>query len=269
MKYAVHTAAAVAALACLPALAPALAQNASVFVEAQTQEQYLARDHLIGAKVYGQDGKIVGDVEDLIVDASNQVVGVVLGTGGYFGLAEKKVGVALSALTFEDKDSKATVTLPGATATSLAAAPEFKRTRPEKSLLERAREKALELSDKTTASTKDAYEKAKPAIEDAKKKAEDALEKAKEAAAPAIEKAKEAADEAKKALTPAEEAPMAPAPEAATPAPVEPAPEAAAPPPAAPETAPDAMAPAAPEAAPDTMAPAPEATPAPTEPPQQ
>ena len=72
------------------------------FVGAQTADQYLARDHLIGAKIRGKDGKIIGDVEDLIVNDKNQVVGVVMGTGGFLGIAEKKVGVDLSALKFDE-----------------------------------------------------------------------------------------------------------------------------------------------------------------------
>jgi PRC-barrel domain len=208
MKHRILTAAATAAIVTVTWLAPAVAQDASVFIEAQSSEQYLARDHLIGAKVYGKDGKIVADVEDLIINSFNQVEGVVLGTGGYFGFAEKKVGVALSALSFEEKDGLTTVSLPGATAESLAAAADFKRTKPAKSLIERAREKALELSDKTRASTEDAIEKAKPALQDAKEKAQETYEKAKEAAAPVIEKAtdaaKDAMDTAKDAVAPAE-----------------------------------------------------------------
>ncbi len=60
------------------------------------------RDHLIGAKIRGKDGKIIGDVEDLIINDKNQVVGVVMGTGGFLGIAEKKVGVDLSALKFDE-----------------------------------------------------------------------------------------------------------------------------------------------------------------------
>src|SRR6478735_3976062 len=97
-----------AALLALPGLSvSALATDGNLsFVPAQTADQYLAKDHLIGAKVAGQDGKIIGDVEDLIINDQNQVVGVVLGTGGFLGVAEKKVAVDLSALKFEEKDGK-------------------------------------------------------------------------------------------------------------------------------------------------------------------
>ncbi len=242
MKKSVLCLAAVAALASLPALAD------DPFVAAQGANHYLARDHLIGAKVTGKDGKIIADVEDLIIDDNNQVVGVVMGTGGYFGIAEKKVGVTLSALKFEEKDGHMTVALPDVDQAALDAAPAYARTKPPKSLFERAQEKVHELSDKTEASTKDAYEKAKPAIEDATTKAKDAYEKAKEAAAPALEKAKEAAGEAYEAAkeaakSAAEEATKAvegETPPAETPPAETPPPAAETPPPAA-ETPPAAQ----------------------------
>lgn len=240
MKMLKATLLAATAMAALHAgLAPAVAQD-SPFIAAQTQDQYLAKDQLIGAKVHGPDGKIVGDVEDLIINESNQVIGVVMGTGGFLGLAEKKVGVPLGALTFEDKDGKTIVNLAAGTQANIAAAPAFERVKPKKTLLERAKEKVEELSDKTSTSTQEAVEKAKPALEEAKEKAVEAYEKAKEAAQPAIEKAKEAAQEATEAVKEAVGAGGE-----ATPAPAEPAPA------------------PAPEAAPAEPAPAPEAAPAP------
>ena len=115
-----------------------------------------------------------------------------LGTGGFLGMAEKKIGVQLSALKFEEAAGELSVTLPEATKEALESAPAYERAQPKKSLWNRAKEKALELKDKTAATTNDAVEKAKPALEEAKQKAAEAYEKAKEAATPAYEKAKEA-----------------------------------------------------------------------------
>jgi hypothetical protein len=155
------------------------------FIAAQTDNEYLAKDHLIGAKVHGKDGTIVADIEDLIVSDQNQVVGVVMGTGGYFGWAEKKVGVSLTSLQFEDKGGVLTVTLPDLTKEMIDSAPEYVRKKPAKSLFDRTKEKVDEFSDKS-----------KPQIDEAKKKAQEALDAAKEAAGPALEKAKEAVSDA-------------------------------------------------------------------------
>lgn len=214
------------------------------YIAAEAPEQYLARDRLITTKVKSPDGKIIGDIEDIILSGDHKVVGVVMGTGGYFGWFEKKVGVDISALNFDVVDGKIEATLPTYTHDNLAAAPAYARNQPQKSLFVRAVEKGQEFRDKTGESAKEAYDKAKenagPAMEKAKEAAKDAMEKvgpalesAKQKASDVIESAKEkahvAVEKAKEAATPAEQptTPTTPAPE--TPAPVAPAPEAPAP----------------------------------------
>lgn len=190
----------VAALAA-PALAadPEAAASAvppNTFIESQPEAHYLAKDVLIGAKVQGSDGKIIGDIEDVILNDWNRVQGVIMGTGGFLGVAEKRVGVNLGALEFQEKDGKRVVVLPNVTRETLKSVAAFQRAEPKKSLLERAMEKARELTDKSTETAKDAYEKAKeqagPALEKAKEAAGQAYEKTKEAAGQAYDKAKEA-----------------------------------------------------------------------------
>ncbi len=197
MMRGVLTLAAVAALWTLPALADPAEAPSDVFLSTQGEDQYLARDLILFAKVQNADGQIVGDVEDLILNADNQIVGVVMGTGGFAGFGEKRVGVNLSALQIKNEDGKVTVTLPQATKETIDALPEFQRKQPPKSLLDRAIERAKELSAKSSVTAQDTYEKAKkeagPALERAKESAEKAYEDAKEAAAPALEKAQKAA----------------------------------------------------------------------------
>lgn len=208
------------------AMAEDAAIPAGVFTNVQTADQYLARDTLIGAKVHGADGKIIGDIEDLIINEYNLVTGVVMGTGGFMGIAEKKVGVNVQALKFTEKDGKSEISLPQATPEVLAAVQAYERTTPKKSLVERAMEKTQELTDKASATAKSAAEGAKPALENAAEKTKEAYEKAKEAAKPAIEATKDAVnkavDKASKAIDDAT-AP-APAPEAPAPAPEAPKP---------------------------------------------
>ncbi len=184
----------------------------NTFIESQPEAHYLAKDVLIGAKVQGSDGKIIGDIEDVILNDWNRVQGVIMGTGGFLGVAEKRVGVNLGALEFQEKDGKRVVVLPNVNREMLKGVSAFKRAEPKKSLLERAMEKARELTDKSTESAKDAYAKAKekagPALEKAKEAAGSAYEKTKEAAGKAYEKTKEAAgkayEKAKEAAQPKE-----------------------------------------------------------------
>lgn len=238
MKRGVLTLAAIVAFWTLPAVADPVTIPADVFLTTQGDGQYLAKDLLLGAKVQNAEGKIIGDIEDLILNADNQVQGVVMGTGGFAGFAEKHVGVSLSALQIKNEDGKVTVSLPQATKEVLDALEPFKRATPPKSLLDRAIEKAKELSDKGSVTAKDAYEKAKPAIEKATEAAKDAYEKAKEESGPALEKAREAAkdayNKAREAVettpTPPAETPPAVPPESVPPA--ESTPPASPPPPA-------------------------------------
>ncbi len=249
-----------AAIAQDPAATPPAAVG-QPYIAAEAPEQYLAKDRLITTKVKSPEGKIIGDIEDIILSGDHKVVGVIMGVGGYFGWFEKKVGIDVNALTFDVVDGKIEATLPTYTHENLAAAPEYVTNQPRKSLFVRAVEKGEEFRDKTGASVKESYDKAKenagpalekakeaakeayekvgPAIESAKEKASEVIENAKEKASVAVEKAKEAAEPADHST----HAPESPAPAAETPAPATAAP-------AAPETpatpSPEAPAPTTP-----------------------
>ena len=179
----------------------ATAQNAAVpegvFYETQQPDQYLAADLLLKAKVRGADGKIFGDIEDLIMNEYNQVEGVIVGVGGFLGLGEKRIGVRYSALQFKDDGDQTIVSLPEATKEVIEALPAYKRSRPPKTFLQGVTERAKELAAKTAETTKDAYKKAKekvePALKQAQEEAGKAYEKAKEATQKAIDQAREAA----------------------------------------------------------------------------
>jgi len=167
-----------------------------IFMQRQAVDQQLARDFLIGAKVYNADNKIIGDIEDLILDELNTVEGVIIGVGGVLGLGEKRIGVRYTALQIEIRDGKQVIVLEQATKPVLKSLKPFERARPPKSYFERAMEKAKELTAKTSETTKDAYKKAKekvgPAYEEAKQKAGEAYEAAKKTVKETVDKAKEA-----------------------------------------------------------------------------
>ena len=81
---------------------PAFAYD--TFIAEQKGTEYLAKDRLIGAKVHDKDGKIIGDVEDLIINSDGHVEGLIMGVGGFLGVGEKKVAVTRQALSFEVTD---------------------------------------------------------------------------------------------------------------------------------------------------------------------
>jgi sporulation protein YlmC with PRC-barrel domain len=177
----------VLSFACAALLLGALPAAADdTFIAEQKPTEYLAKDRLIGAKVHDKDGKIIGDIEDMIINGDHQVVGVIMGVGGFLGAGEKKVAVTTSSLSLEATEGKLNVVMPTASKEVLTAAPAYKRINPPKGWLQRAVEKGQELKDKTSVTAKDA-------LEAAKKEAGPALEKAKEAAKAAVDKAKDAA----------------------------------------------------------------------------
>ena len=185
------------ALAAIVASAMPVFAADDTFIAEQKMTEYLAKDRLIGAKVHDKDGKIVGDVEDLIINSDGHVEGLIMGVGGFLGVGEKKVAVTRKALSFEVTDGKMNVVMPDANKDVLAAAPAYKRVNPPKGWVQRAVEKGQELKDKSAVTAKDAIDKAKenagPAMEAAKQKAGEAIEHAKEAAKGVVDKAKEAA----------------------------------------------------------------------------
>lgn len=201
MKHMKKTISTLAVASAMLLTVPAFAQQkvvipSGVFFKGQTTSQYLARDRLIGAKVHGAGDTIIGDIEDLIVDRdSNAVVGVVMGTGGFLGAGEKKVGVRLQALRFGSQNGELKVSLPQASKAALAALQPYQRAKPRKGFVERAREKAQELTDK-------AKESAGPAMQKAQEASKAAMEKAKEMTKGAVEATKSAVEKAKEAATP-------------------------------------------------------------------
>jgi hypothetical protein len=126
---------------------------------------------------------------------------VVMGTGGFLGAAEKRVGVRLSALQIADKDGRTVVTLPQATKDVLRALEPYKRAKPPRSLYDRAMEKAQELSERAAETSRDAFQAAKeqagPALDRARERAGEAYDAARE-------KAKEFTDRTTEPTPPAE-----------------------------------------------------------------
>lgn len=203
--------------AALAAIVPAAAQDAKPAANAETKKveipaeywkrqkpgQYLIKDRLLGQAVRNKEGKVIGDIEDVIIGDDHQIVGVVMGVGGFLGVGEKKVAVRYRALKVASVDGKIVITLPSATKEVLTALLPYERLQPKKSVLEKAKDKAEELKDKSVETAKDAAEKAKaaaaPVVEKAKEGTKAAVEKAKEVGKAAVEKAKEATGAAKPA----------------------------------------------------------------------
>lgn len=92
----------------------------------QDKNTYLA-SALIGSWVNSPDNATVGDVNDVIINPNGEVVGVVIGVGGFLGVGEKPVAVAVNRLSISQSDSHASAKVVlNVSLAELEAAPAFK-----------------------------------------------------------------------------------------------------------------------------------------------
>jgi hypothetical protein len=82
---------------------------------------------IIGGSVYTPADESVGDVNDLVIKPTGEIEAVVVGVGGFIGIGEKDVAIALNRFTIEPTPDFATTKLVlNATKEELEAAPAFK-----------------------------------------------------------------------------------------------------------------------------------------------
>jgi hypothetical protein len=115
--------------ACLPLLlaaSPVPAPDApkAEQVEKVPPEQALA---ILGRDVETPDGKSIGRLIDVLVDAAGQPQAAVIDFGGFMGVGARKIAVHWSVLHFMPGDPKRPITLT-LTVDQIKAAPEYKDT---------------------------------------------------------------------------------------------------------------------------------------------
>jgi hypothetical protein len=93
-----------------------------------TQEKStLLASSIIGGSVYSPANESIGDVNDLVVKTTGEIEAVVVGVGGFIGIGEKDVAIALNRFTMEPTpDLSSTKLVLNATKEELEAAPAFK-----------------------------------------------------------------------------------------------------------------------------------------------
>jgi hypothetical protein len=92
----------------------------------QDKATFLASS-IIGGSVYSPSDESVGDVNDLVVKPTGEIEAVVVGVGGFIGIGEKDVAIALNRFTMEPTaDLSSTKLVLNATKEELEAAPAFK-----------------------------------------------------------------------------------------------------------------------------------------------
>lgn len=87
------------------------------FINSQSTDQWLS-SNFIGVDVIGPDEAKIGDVADILFDKSGNIVGYVVGVGGFLGIGAKNVALAPTSFQVMPASSGTTGSTTGATASS-------------------------------------------------------------------------------------------------------------------------------------------------------
>jgi sporulation protein YlmC with PRC-barrel domain len=91
---------------------PAAANQANQLTFYTVKPEHMRVSELVGATVYNLKNEEIGDVEDLLIDNSHTVRGVVISVGGFLGIGERNIAIDPSSLRLaEDSDGSVRVTL--------------------------------------------------------------------------------------------------------------------------------------------------------------
>lgn len=97
---------------------PSMGAGEAKFINAQATDQWLS-SNFIGVDVVGPDNEKIGDVTDILFEKNGNVVGYVVGVGGFLGIGAKNV--ALAPTSFEVVAGEAGRATTGSTATAARA----------------------------------------------------------------------------------------------------------------------------------------------------
>ena len=89
------------------ATAPTATQQGGMTASGASQSTLASAEKLLGKNVYGKDNEKVGEVEDIILDpTSGKAKHLVLSSGGFLGIGEKKVAVDFDQAKWNDADNR-------------------------------------------------------------------------------------------------------------------------------------------------------------------
>ncbi|MBR0693201.1 PRC-barrel domain-containing protein [Bradyrhizobium lablabi] len=116
------------AAGCLVALVTVLSAHAATTVLKAAPTESWTLTNYYKQSVYDPKESKIGDVDDVLVDKSGKVTGLVIGVGGFLGVGEKDVIVPFAAVKTTKKNDKWWLTL-DETKDDLKTAPGFKYDR--------------------------------------------------------------------------------------------------------------------------------------------
>lgn len=102
---------------------PSMAAGEAKFINTQATDQWLS-SNFIGVDVVGPDNAKIGDITDILFEKNGNVVGYVVGVGGFLGIGAKNVALAPSSFQVVPADADRATT--GSAATTAARADDVK-----------------------------------------------------------------------------------------------------------------------------------------------
>ena len=108
-----------------PAPAPAQRMDTTTTVTKSTAPMATSgqwrASKLVGVDVYNTANEKIGDISEILIDASGKVTSVIIGVGGFLGMGQHDVQVQLSELKFVNEPRARTTTSTTTTTTTGAA----------------------------------------------------------------------------------------------------------------------------------------------------
>lgn len=101
-------------------VAPAVRAQTTAPAPMATAGQWRA-SKLIGLNIYNDQNEKLGDINEILLDQSGKVNGVVIGVGGFLGMGERQILVTMDKLKFVNEPVRMTTTTRPATTTTTAA----------------------------------------------------------------------------------------------------------------------------------------------------
>lgn len=89
--------------------APAVRPQTTTAAPMATAGQWRA-SKLIGLNIYNDQNEKLGDINEILLDQSGKVTGVVIGVGGFLGMGEHEIMVSMDKLKFVNEPATTTTT---------------------------------------------------------------------------------------------------------------------------------------------------------------
>ncbi|WP_448203048.1 PRC-barrel domain-containing protein [Azospirillum sp. sgz302134] len=98
-------------------------QTATTGASSLTGGQMASAEHMMGKNVYGKDNEKLGEVDDIILDSNGQAKQLVISSGGFLGIGERKIAVDVNQANWDQNQNR--IQLSGMTRDDVKNMPEF------------------------------------------------------------------------------------------------------------------------------------------------